>query len=52
LPVGGGAVETDETVAVSVTDCPVLLGFGALARLTLVAEGVGLLLPWKFASPG
>ena len=41
---------TGETEAVS-TMRPALLGFGLLLRLTLVAEGWGVLLPWKLASP-
>jgi hypothetical protein len=52
LPVGAGVAEAEETVAVSVTDWNVLLGFGLAVRLTLVAASVGLPLGWKLASPG
>jgi len=51
-PVGAGVAEEVEMVAVSVTDWPVLLGFGFAVRLTLVAAGIGLLLGWKLPSPG
>ena len=51
-PVGPGVAEVEETVAVSVTDWSVLLGFGVAVRLTLVVIGTVLLLGWKLASPG